>query len=119
MKWFFSPQLPGQVETEVTQRDQFSNDEVQLSETIVRESIQNSLDAADNDQAGVKVAFRWLNGVNSLEKDFMNSILDEQLVHAREAGLDIDAIDFDNPSALVIEDFGTCGLTGSVNEKRR
>lgn len=117
MNWFFSPQLPGQVETEVTQRDQFSNDEVQLSETIVRESIQNSLDAADNDLGGVKVAFRWLNGVNSLEKDFMNSILDEQLVHAREAGLDIDAIDFDNPSALIIEDFGTCGLTGSVNTK--
>lgn len=115
MKWYFSPQLPGQVETEVTQRDQFSNDEVPLSETIVRESIQNSLDAGTD--YSVRVTFRWLNGADDIDSGFIKSILATQLIHAREAGLDIDAIDFESPSALVIEDFGTCGLTGSINEK--
>lgn len=46
MKWRFSP-IPSEfVETEITQRDHFNNDEVNLSETIVREAVQNSLDAA-------------------------------------------------------------------------
>lgn len=61
MKWHFSPQLPGQVETEVTQRDQFSNDEVELAETIVREAVQNSLDAAVDDPANIRVTFKWLD----------------------------------------------------------
>ena len=117
MKWYFSPQLPGQVETEVTQRDQFSNDEVDLSETIVRESIQNSLDAAVDDPSRIKVTFRWLDKSHGLEPDFLKQIFDEQLKHAKEAGLDTDSIDFDNPTALVIEDFGTKGLTGSIREK--
>ena len=117
MKWYFSPQLPGQVETEVTQRDQFSNDEVQLSETIVRESIQNSLDAAIDDPARIKVSFRWLDTSNGLEPEFYNEIFEEQLKHAKEAGLDINSLDFNNPTALVIEDFGTKGLTGSISAK--
>ena len=117
MKWYFSPQLPGQVETEVTQRDQFSNDEVQLSETIVRESIQNSLDAAVDDPSRIKVTFRWLDKSNGLDPEFFDQLFVEQLTHAKEAGLDVGSIDFANPSALVIEDFGTKGLTGSITEK--
>ena len=58
MKWFFSP-LPGdQVETEITQRDQFNNDDVDISETIVRETIQNSFDAAINEDTPVYVQCR-------------------------------------------------------------
>lgn len=121
MKWYFSPQLPGQVETEVTQRDQFSNDDVQLSETIVRESIQNSLDAAldtaSDDPSHIKVSFRWLDKSDGLNPVFIKSLFDGQLSHAREAGLDIDTIDFKNPTALIIEDFGTKGLTGSIAKK--
>ena len=117
MKWYFPPQLPGMVETEVTQRDQFSNDDVQLSETIVRESIQNSLDAAIDDPSDIKVSFRWLNKSDGLEPDFFNQIFEEQLKHAKEAGLDIDSVDFENPTALIIEDFGTKGLTGNIKEK--
>jgi hypothetical protein len=117
MKWYFSPQLPGQVETEVTQRDQFSNDEVNLSETIVRESIQNSLDAAADTSIAIKVSFRWLDKTNGLESEFFEQIFDQQLKHAKEAGLDTESVDFNNPTALVIEDFGTKGLTGSISEK--
>lgn len=117
MKWYFPPQLPGQVETEVTQRDQFSNDDVQLSETIVRESIQNSLDAAVDDPSRIMVSFRWLDKSNGLDPEFFNQIFDGQLKHAKEAGLDIDSIDFQNPTALVIEDFGTKGLTGNISVK--
>ncbi len=117
MKWYFPPQLPGQVETEVTQRDQFSNDDVELAETIVRESIQNSLDAAIDDPPKVRVEFRWLGTQDGLQSDFINQLLKEQLVHAKVAGLSIDNIDFTTPTAIVIEDFGTKGLTGSIDHK--
>ncbi|MFC6671839.1 hypothetical protein [Marinobacterium aestuariivivens] len=117
MRWFFSPQLPGQVETEVTQRDQFSNDEVELSETIIREAIQNSLDAAADDPPKVHVSIRMLTADDGLDDAFLGGILDEQLVHARAAGLDLSDVPFDSPSILLIEDFGTKGLTGSVSSK--
>lgn len=117
MKWYFSPQLPGQVETEVTQRDQFSNDDVQLSETIVREAIQNSLDAAIDDPAKIRVSIKLVNADDGLQSSFLNDIFKEQRKHASEAGLDIEDINFNEPTALIIEDFGTKGLTGSVNTK--
>lgn len=117
MKWHFSPQLPDQVETEVTQRDQFDNDEVDISETIVRESIQNSLDAAVDDPCRVKVTFRWVSKDEGLDPGFFRELFDGQLEHAKAADINVDNLDFDNPSALVIEDFGTCGLTGSVKNK--
>ncbi|SIQ49303.1 hypothetical protein [Marinobacterium stanieri] len=117
MRWFFSPQLPGQVETEVTQRDQFSNDEVELSETIIREAIQNSLDAAADDPPKVHVSIRMQTTKDGLDKSFLAGILDEQLVHARAADLDLSEVPFDSPSALLIEDFGTKGLTGCVSSK--
>ena len=117
MKWHFSPQLKDQVETEVTQRDQFNNDDVDISETIVREAIQNSLDAGVDDPCKVKVTFRWIREENGLSKNFFKSLFDGQLEHAKAADVDVAALDFDNPVALVIEDFGTCGLTGSVKDK--
>ena len=116
MKWHFVPQPLNLVETEVTQRDQFRNDDVDLSDAIVRESVQNSLDAS-NDNQQVKVSFRWINGQSNLEKDFVASLLVGQLEHAKSAGFDIDEVDLDNPSALIIEDFGTKGLTGAVDSK--
>lgn len=117
MKWHFSPQLSDQVETEITQRDQFNNDEVDISETIVREAVQNSLDAAVDDPGNVKVTFRWLDKNDGIDSSFFRSLFEGQLQHARAAEVDIGAIDFNQPTALVIEDFGTCGLTGDISAK--
>ena len=115
MNWFFPPLLPSQVETEVTQRDQFSNDDIELSETIVREVIQNSLDAAIDDSSTVSVSFRFLEKSEKLTETFMKPLFKEQEEHAKVAGLE--DVDFTNPRALVIEDFGTKGLTGSLDTK--
>lgn len=117
MKWHFSPQLADQVETEITQRDQFNNDEVDLSETIVREAVQNSLDAAIDEPSKVKVTFRWIDRQDGLDSEFFRSLFDKQIEHAQAADLDIEKIDFSKPRALIIEDFGTSGLTGSIDEK--
>lgn len=117
MKWHFPRQPKNQVETEITQRDQFDNDEVQLSETIVREAIQNSLDAAVDDTGTVRVRFAFLDNSHGLSSDFMSDLLDGHDVHAKASGLDTQQYNPENPTALVIEDFGTVGLTGSISEK--
>lgn len=116
MKWHFIPQLACYVEAGVTQRDQFRNDEVDLYETIVRESIQNSLDATSNGEQ-TRVSFSWIDAGSALKPDYLEKIFDEQIDHARSSGLEVDLIDFSQPAALIIEDFGTTGLTGSINEK--
>ena len=74
-KWFFQVLSPAQVETEITQRDQFSNDNVTLNETIVRETIQNSLDAYEESNKQVKVTFRWLDKANGLKEDYFKAYL--------------------------------------------
>lgn len=117
MKWHFSAQLPDQVETEITQRDQFNNDDVDISETIVREAIQNSLDAAVDDPCRVKVTFRWIDEEHGLSPEYFKSLFDGQKRHAEAAEIDTSKLDFNKPKALVIEDFGTWGLTGSINTK--
>ena len=90
MFWHFSPLLADQVETEITQRDQFNNDDVDISETIVREAIQNSLDAAATDPAQVRVSFRWMDRSSGLSRFFLESLLRDQIPHARAAEVDVD-----------------------------
>ena len=117
MNWHFHKQPASMVEQDITQRDQFSNDDVSLSETIIRESLQNSLDAAISAESAVRVTYRWLNLDDGLSPDFMHQITAEQLPHAKAAGLDLSGVDYSTPTALVIEDFGTSGLTGKTEQK--
>lgn len=117
MKWHFSRQLADQVESEVTQRDQFDNDDVNISETIIREALQNSLDAAEGDAATVEVRLALLKDLTPTKVGLLKTMLHSQLEHAEAAGLDLQKVDFEKPSVLVIEDFGTRGLTGSTSEK--
>ncbi len=116
IKWHFIPQPACFVETGVTQRDQFRNDEVDLYETIVRESIQNSLDATPAGKS-TRVSFKWVNKSLGLESSYLSNLFEEQLAHAECSGLDLSQTDFNQPTALVIEDFGTSGLTGSTHQK--
>lgn len=115
MKWKFRPMHPNEVESDVTQRDQFSNDDVDLSDTVVRESVQNSLDAQRH---GSQVRVRFsLKEIEEEARELLDRCLDGQLDHARAASLDVDEALSGAASVLVIEDFGTVGLTGATDSK--
>ena len=116
MYWKFRTVAPDEVETEVTQRDQFRNDEIDLSDTVVREAVQNSLDAQQS-RDHVTVRFAIADDSKGLDKNFLMGLFDDQLEHARIAGLDVDGALEGRPRALVIEDFGTRGLTGETTQK--
>ena len=126
MHWHFKPLPRLQVATEVTQRDQFDNDDVRLADTLIREPIQNSLDASladclirqkqlpvGEDLKAVKMVFRWVKPVDTI---FFKRLFERQIQHAELAKINVDTLDFKNPCALVIEDFGTTGLLGSTVE---
>lgn len=113
MRWIFRERSPAEVETEVTQRDQFRNDDVDLSDTVVREAVQNSLDAQANGQQ-VRVTFTL---VESIPATVAEHLFKDQIDHARAAELLTEEIDYSQCSALVVEDFGTKGLTGRVDER--
>lgn len=109
--WEFDTVKPSSVRMEVTQSDQFNNDEVGLAEALVRESIQNSSDASCNDQP-VKVRFA-ITEVTGEDARQLASKMSGLRPHLTECGIDTAPIDQASLRILVIEDFNTKGLTGS------
>lgn len=108
---------PGEVEQELTQKDQFNTDSVPLAATLVRESIQNSTDARLDgvvSHADIRIAFKDPDPSRS---EFWRSILSPLRGHLIASGIDIGGCNLDAPNFLVIEDFGTTGLTGSFDAK--
>lgn len=109
--WEFDSVRPSSVRMEVTQGDQFNNDEVGLAEALVREAIQNSSDASCNDHP-VKVRFAIQNATGE-DANRLSSQLQKLRRHLEACGVDTDPIEQESFRILVIEDFNTKGLTGS------
>lgn len=111
-EWRF-PLLPVDlVEQEPTQRDQFNNDEVGLSQALVREVIQNSTDAGNGNQVKVRFAITTLTGDDAKKlADYFSTLLP----HLEASGVNIDPLIEDTARVLVIEDFNTSGLTGATD----
>lgn len=114
MELLFRQLRADEMERPPTQRDQFDNDDVELVDALVREAIQNSLDANDSEQSRtVRVCFnvKQFNGSElSQVLDFVKA--DDLNPHLSAVGLAKldESAEF---SALTVEDFGTTGLTGS------
>lgn len=102
----------GEMDRPPTQRDQFNNDDVELVDALVRESLQNSLDAAAEETVRVRFS---LHAPDHAGRDALLQCLDLEQLRTRlhACGIAPDSIVFADPKLLVIEDFGTTGLTGS------
>jgi hypothetical protein len=76
MRWFFRDISDDPSEKELTQQDQFNNDEVALAEALVRETIQNSTDAPAAGSAGpVQVRFSIVDLGSSERQQVINEII--------------------------------------------
>jgi len=113
MRWYFRDISDDPSEKELTQQDQFNNDEVALAEALVRETIQNSTDAQASSDVPVRVRFAIADGVVDRT---LSAILDGLSPHLRAANLPV-ARNNESLRLLVVEDFGTTGLSGSVEIK--
>jgi hypothetical protein len=118
MKLTFREIRPDEVEKEVTQRDQFNSDEVELIEALVREAHQNSLDAKAASNSATPVKTRMAFHVPGEEhRDFLLKVFSGLEEHLSACGIETAGMDFGSPRFLVIEDFNTTGLRGSWEKK--
>lgn len=105
-----------ETEKETTQRDQFNTEDVVLAEALVRETHQNSLDASRASTVHTRLTITQLDEITG--QKFL-ALLDRQSLepHLVAGKIDTTAIDWAKAKLLVIEDFGTSGLTGSIDKK--
>ena len=111
--WQFERLSPALIEQEPTQRDQFNNDEVALSEALVREAIQNSFDAWDKKGSPAKVRFALVD-LDESRATKLSAYFETLKPHLDECGLGTLPLYQPNARVLLVEDFNTIGLTGSI-----
>lgn len=116
MDWYFRDISNDPSEKELTQQDQFNNDEVALAEALVRETIQNSTDARLSETIPVRLRFAIGTATTGAGKKFFTDLLEGLAPHLKSCDFPLPT-----PSAapryLTIEDFGTTGLKGGINSK--
>ncbi|MFT8366893.1 MAG: hypothetical protein ABF623_13715 [Gluconobacter cerinus] len=117
MRLHFQKIRPGDVEQELTQKDQFDTDKVPLIATLVREALQNVMDAKvpDSDQElRVRIAFHHSTPA---DRDFWQEIFKDFEGHLKASNVPIGEYKLDRPNFLLIEDFGTTGLNGAISKR--
>lgn len=109
-KWKFVERQPHEVDQDLTQRDQFNNDDIGLVEALVREVIQNSTDASAG-EGPVNVRFS-LHSIEGKGADRFGELAKDLRPHLEAVGRNASVLAEKSVDFLVIEDFGTTGLTG-------
>src|SRR5439155_10988758 len=112
--WHFRSMDLGEVHVDPVHDEFFKAQD--LADALVRESIQNSLDArAPRSRSAVRVRFRFAAGAHALHPEAVGEYFDGLEAHLHAAAKTMHTIlpRPDEPMPyLLIEDFGTRGLTG-------
>jgi len=116
VEWLFRRIPADEVERDITQRGQFDTDDTRIQATLIRESHQNSLDARPTGATEpVRTRIRFFEPAN--DETYFESVFSGLQEHLTASGIAVSGIDFKKPKFLLIEDFGTTGLTGEWNKK--
>jgi hypothetical protein len=106
--WNFEPLSPNAEEHGISEWDQFDKEELGIDPTLLREATQNSLDARDASKAQTP---GWESSGSGgwILPAWLEELLAPLKSHLDAAGRTLETADH---AALVLEDFGTSGLTG-------
>lgn len=112
--WKYPPTPQIRVQGRGLAEDNFAQETKSNVEILIREALQNPLDASDGSGAPVRVSFRHLQG-GDLDKLYLGTLIDDEYRERLEAST---GIPFNGTpvSALVIEDYGTTGLLGTYED---
>ncbi len=116
--WIFKKQQPGDTTREPISGEFFATEAIRDSaEALIREGIQNSLDARSANQV-VEIRIRLASGALALEPEQISPFVASLWPHleARGNGLNDPPVRPDSCSFLVFEDFGTRGLEGDPHQ---
>ena len=112
--WNLRPLAFNEEEQGISEWDQFDKERRQIDETLLREAVQNSLDARLQDrEEAVKVRLAWCSA-NDGRSRFLSELTRPLEPHLKMAGRE--ATSNGGVAALVVEDFGTQGLTGKIDD---
>jgi hypothetical protein len=110
--WHFREMSRGEINVDPVHDEFFKAQD--LTDALVREAIQNSLDARRG-HSTVRVRFRLATGVHALPlneaQKYLDGLLEHVAIVAPEMQLDLPR-DGEPMSYLLVEDFGTRGLVG-------
>jgi hypothetical protein len=115
-QWHFREFKPGDNASDPDfARALFARDESAIARSLVREAIQNSLDARASSAAPVHVRFALRTGARAQAQDAVQPFFKGAWRHLRasNSGLEEPPEAPERVPFLVVEDFGTKGLTGS------
>lgn len=114
--WRFREMTKGEMNADPIEGEFFSTEHLEsLTDALVRESIQNSLDAGlEGQSVNVKFRFLDLNGISLADKRYFNGLM----AHLQADRNGLDSIPESNQSlrVLIVEDFATKGLEGNPEQ---
>jgi hypothetical protein len=112
--WHYKKTEPFFAQGKDTTRPNFSREERSEVGILIREALQNPLDARQEDQTGpVTVVLRHLKP-GQFDSVYLDSIIDDEFRKRLKAASAVELPVATAASVLVIEDFGTKGLLGDV-----
>jgi len=119
-QWRFRRMQPGEINVDPIEGEFFTTEAIgSITDALVRESIQNSLDAAQS-EGPVTVCFSFAAGPGraSDPRTVIDTYLDGLKPHlqAKHAGLQELPSTAENLDYILIEDYGTRGLQGDVRQ---
>ena len=116
-KWHFTQRHPRATVSDSANDAFFTADRLKnLSEALVREGIQNSLDAAsDRESRQVRVRIRLVKNPGEAAEKWIKESFECTIEHFNKGILSDEPIKFPLNSYLVFEDFGTTGLRGDIS----
>ena len=117
-QWRFREMQPGEINVDPIEGEFFTTETLgSLNDALVREAIQNSLDAAiGNKPVTVRFSFQKQSNNRSDFKEVVETYLNGIGAHlqARHSGLQNTPTNAEDFDYLLIEDYGTRGLQGDI-----
>jgi hypothetical protein len=116
-EWFFPRALPYRIQGRGLAEDNFAQEAKTSLEILIREALQNPLDApAEGHKGPIRVAISYHNA-GSFEVGYLEKVLPKDYAARLAAsGTDAEMPDYSTACILVIEDFGTTGLQGTFTD---
>jgi hypothetical protein len=118
ISWHFSKVVPSRKNREAMQGEFFASNK-NIAASVIREAIQNSIDAGCKLPVKIRIYFSETKG--ALQWSKLESFLDKAWPHytAEGSGLKNCPQKADHCKFLVIEDFNTSGLNGDILRQRK
>lgn len=115
LNWHYPETAPFQPQGKNTTAQNFAREDRSSVGILVREALQNPLDApAEGHRGPIRIAINYLRP-GDFEADYLNLIFDTEFRQRLKAAQGPELPDAAQAHVLVIEDFGTKGLSGDTH----